>query len=90
MSRGVNQELLTTVAVTTVMTSTAALASEAKRSPAGQLADGAAIEAVTLTNKAGLSARVLTYGATLQSVMAPTATARRPMCCSAMTRPTIM
>ncbi|MBB3879148.1 aldose epimerase family protein [Sphingomonas pseudosanguinis] len=53
------------------MTSTAALASEAKRTPAGQLADGAAIEAVTLTNKAGLSARVLTYGATLQSVMAP-------------------
>ncbi|WP_193753751.1 aldose epimerase family protein [Sphingomonas sanguinis] len=53
------------------MTSTTALASEAKRAPAGQSSDGAAIEAVTLTNKAGLSARVLTYGATLQSVMAP-------------------
>ena len=71
MSRASIKSFLTLVAVTTVMTSTAALASEAKRSPAGQLADGAAIEAVTLTNKAGLSARVLTYGATLQSVMAP-------------------
>ncbi|HIV76282.1 aldose epimerase family protein [Sphingomonas yabuuchiae] len=53
------------------MTSTAALASEAKRAPAGYSADGGAIETVTLTNKAGLSARVLTYGATLQSLMAP-------------------
>lgn len=71
MSRASIKSFLTLVAVTSVMTSTAALASEAKRTPAGQLADGAAIEAVTLTNKAGLSARVLTYGATLQSVMAP-------------------
>lgn len=71
MSRASIKSFLTLVAVTSVMTSTVAFASEAKRTPAGQLADGAAIEAVTLTNKAGLSARVLTYGATLQSVMAP-------------------
>ncbi len=71
MSRASIKSFLTLVAVTSIMTSTAALASEAKRTPAGQLADGAAIEAVTLTNKAGLSVRVLTYGATLQSVMAP-------------------
>ena len=71
MSRASIKTFFTLVAVTSVMSSTAALAGEAKRAPAGQLADGAAIEAVTLTNKAGLSARVLTYGATLQSVMAP-------------------
>lgn len=71
MSRASIKSFLTLVAVTSAMTSTVAFASEAKRTPAGQLADGAAIEAVTLTNKAGLSARVLTYGATLQSVMAP-------------------
>ena len=71
MSRASIKSFLTLVAVTSAMTSTPALASEAKRAAAGQSADGAAIEAVTLTNKAGLSARVLTYGATLQSVMAP-------------------
>ncbi len=71
MSRASIKSFLTLVAVTSAMTSTTALASEAKRAPAGQSSDGAAIEAVTLTNKAGLSARVLTYGATLQSVMAP-------------------
>ena len=65
------KSFLTLVAVTSAMTSTAALASEAKRAPAGHSVEGAAIESVTLTNKAGLSARVLTYGATLQSVMAP-------------------
>ena len=71
MSMASIKTFLTLVAVTSAMTSTAALASEAKRAPAGQSSDGAAIEAVTLTNKAGLSARVLTYGATLQAVMAP-------------------
>lgn len=71
MSMASIKSFLTLVAVTSVMTSTAALASEVKRAPAGYSAEGGAIETVTLTNKAGLSARVLTYGATLQSVMAP-------------------
>ena len=71
MSMASIKSFLTLVAVTSAMTSTAALASEAKRAPAGYAAEGSAIETVTLTNKAGLSARVLTYGATLQSVMAP-------------------
>ncbi|OMJ31011.1 galactose mutarotase [Sphingomonas sp. Sph1(2015)] len=71
MSMASIKSFLTLVAVTSAMTSTAALASEAKRAPAGYAAEGGAIETVTLTNKAGLSARVLTYGATLQSVMAP-------------------
>ncbi|BCA64223.1 aldose epimerase [Sphingomonas sp. HMP9] len=49
----------------------AANAAEAKRSPAGTLKDGTAIEAVTLTNAHGVSARILSYGATLQSLSGP-------------------
>ena len=48
-----------------------AIAADAHRSPAGTLADGEQVEAVTLSNKAGVSARILTYGATLQSFVAP-------------------
>ncbi|HJT41824.1 MAG TPA: aldose epimerase family protein [Sphingobium sp.] len=53
------------------MTSTSALATEASRAPAGKLADGTAVELITLTNAKGVSARILTYGATLQSLIAP-------------------
>jgi aldose 1-epimerase len=48
-----------------------ALAVDAKREPAGTLPDGTRIEAVTLTSKSGVSARILSYGATLQSLIAP-------------------
>ncbi|WP_338243469.1 aldose epimerase family protein [Aurantiacibacter hainanensis] len=48
-----------------------ASAADAQRSDAGQLQDGTRVEAVTLSNAAGVSARVLTYGATLQSFTAP-------------------
>lgn len=47
------------------------LAAEAKPSPFGRTPDGAAVEAITLTNAHGVSATVLTYGATLQSLVAP-------------------
>ncbi len=50
---------------------TAAGAAEVKRAPAGSLSDGRAVEAVTLSNGHGVSARILTYGATLQSLVAP-------------------
>ena len=43
----------------------------AQRAPFGHLPDGTAIEAVTLTNSHGVSARVMTYGATLQALVAP-------------------
>ncbi|MFV0622586.1 aldose epimerase family protein [Sphingomonas sp. ac-8] len=43
----------------------------ATRAPAGSLPDGTAIESVTLTAANGVSARILTYGATLQSLIAP-------------------
>jgi aldose 1-epimerase len=45
----------------------------AKRMAAGRLKNGALIEAVTLSNSNGISARILTYGATLQSLIAPDA-----------------
>ena len=48
-----------------------AAAPQALRAPAGTLADGAAIETITLSNDRGVSARILTYGATLQSLLAP-------------------
>jgi aldose 1-epimerase len=46
-------------------------AANARRDSAGQLADGRAIEAVTLTAANKVTARILTYGATLQSLTAP-------------------
>ncbi len=49
----------------------AAGAADVKRTPAGTLKDGTAIEAVTLSNAHGVSARILSYGATLQSLMGP-------------------
>ncbi|MBH1992431.1 MAG: galactose mutarotase [Sphingomonadaceae bacterium] len=57
-------------ALALALTSTAALAAEASRAPAGT-ANGTAVEAITLTNGAGVSAKILTYGATLQSLSGP-------------------
>lgn len=48
-----------------------ASAAEARRERFGQLDDGTAIEAVMLTNSRGVSARVITLGATLQSLLVP-------------------
>ncbi|MEI4505234.1 aldose epimerase family protein [Sphingopyxis sp. CCNWLW253] len=46
-------------------------AATAERTPAGTTADGNPIEAITLTGTNRVSARILTYGATLQSLTAP-------------------
>jgi len=48
-----------------------AAAASAKRAGFGTLPDGTAVEAVTLTGANGVSARVMTLGATLQSLNAP-------------------
>ncbi|CCW16640.1 Aldose 1-epimerase [Sphingobium indicum BiD32] len=56
--------------VALALTSVSALAAEASRAPVGN-ANGAAVEAITLTNGAGVSATILTYGATLQSLSGP-------------------
>jgi len=42
-----------------------------KREPFGTMADGAVVESVTLSNSKGFSARVIAYGATLQSLKVP-------------------
>lgn len=47
-----------------------ALAAQAKRAPFGK-ANGVPVEAVTLSNGHGVSARIITLGAILQSVMVP-------------------
>lgn len=59
------------VAGAALITGTPVLAAEANRAPAGTLADGTAVEAITLKNARGISATILTYGATLQAVQAP-------------------
>ena len=48
-----------------------ATAAELSRRPFGQTPSGEAVEAFTLTNAKGVSATVITYGATLQSLVAP-------------------
>jgi aldose 1-epimerase len=52
-------------------------AAQATRSLAGSLSDGTKIEAITLENNHGISARILTYGATLQSLLVPDRAGRR-------------
>lgn len=48
-----------------------AVAAEARQESAGKLADGSEARAITLKAANGVSARVLSYGATLQSFMVP-------------------
>lgn len=62
---------LTSVVALAVGAAAHAQAPPASRAPAGTLADGTAIEAITLSGARGISARVLTYGATLQALHAP-------------------
>lgn len=50
---------------------TNAQAAEAKQAVAGRLADGTEVQAITLTAKNGVSAVILSYGATLQKLIAP-------------------
>lgn len=47
------------------------LAANATRAVAGNLKDGNVVDVVTLSNSRGVSARILAYGATLQSLFAP-------------------
>ncbi len=48
-----------------------ALAAEATQAPAGKLSDGSDVTAVTLKADNGVSATILTFGATLEKFMAP-------------------
>ena len=46
-------------------------AADTKRAAFGKLADGQAVEAITLINHKGMSATVITYGASLQALVTP-------------------
>lgn len=48
-----------------------AAAADAKRSTFGRMPDGREVPAVTLTNRNGVSARIIAYGASLQSLVLP-------------------
>lgn len=52
-------------------------AATATRTAFGALSDGTKIEAVTLTNGAGMSAKIMTLGASLQSLMVPDKAGRK-------------
>jgi aldose 1-epimerase len=55
----------------TTMLATTAQGATARREAAGALPDGTKVEAITLTGTNGVSAKIITYGATLLSLMAP-------------------
>jgi aldose 1-epimerase len=48
-----------------------------KREPFGTLDNGVAIEAITLSNRHGITARIISYGATLQALEAPDRAGRK-------------
>ena len=58
-------------AVCALLASAGAAAAEAHREAFGKLTDGTAIEAVTLKNTAGITARLMTLGASIQSLSVP-------------------
>jgi aldose 1-epimerase len=66
-----NALLASVFAVGAIAIGGAALAATAQREPFGTLPDGTAVEAVTLTGANGVSARIISYGATLQALRAP-------------------
>lgn len=51
--------------------SSAASAADVSRAPFGKLPDGSTVEAITLSNNQGMKARLITYGAAIQSVLVP-------------------
>lgn len=57
--------------VAALMITTPAIAADVHREPAGTLRDGTPVEAITLSNGKGVSARILTFGATLQALKGP-------------------
>ena len=59
------------VAGAAALAASGAQAAEARREAFGALADGTPVEAVVLTNAAGVSARIISLGAILQSLVTP-------------------
>lgn len=69
--RGKNSAMVAAALCASILGGTGAVAAEATQEAAGTLADGATIQAITLKAANGISARILSYGATLQSLKAP-------------------
>jgi aldose 1-epimerase len=65
------------VALAVLLAATPAHASEARKSVFGTLPDGRSVAAVTLSNSHGVSATVIAYGATLQSLVMPDRSGKR-------------
>ena len=59
-----------------VVCATPAAAATVQRAPFGTLPDGTVVEAVTLTGSNRVSARIITYGATLQALNVPDRTGK--------------
>jgi aldose 1-epimerase len=69
--RAITKSGIIAATMLTALSTQAADAASAKREVFGKLPDGTAIEAVTLSGTNGVSARIMTLGATLQSFNAP-------------------
>jgi aldose 1-epimerase len=62
---------MASMALCTTLFIAGANAATATRASFGALSDGTKVEAVTLTNSAGMSAKIMSLGATLQSLIVP-------------------
>ncbi|WP_233222147.1 aldose epimerase family protein [Allosphingosinicella deserti] len=62
---------LTMIAVGSVMLVAPAMAADVSRAPFGKMPDGETVEGIMLTNGSGMQARIITYGAALQSLLVP-------------------
>ena len=72
MSISVTRWVISAVTISVAgLAGSSAYAATAQRAAFGTLPDGTAVEAVTLTGRNGVSARIMTLGATLQSFNAP-------------------
>ncbi|HUD27844.1 MAG TPA: galactose-1-epimerase, partial [Novosphingobium sp.] len=72
--RNLGKGFMTAAAVSALalsFTANPALAADATQAVAGKLSDGTEVGAITLTAKNGVSATILTYGATLWKLMVP-------------------
>jgi aldose 1-epimerase len=69
--RSVRSSIKFLVGVTCLATASSAFASTAHRGTFGTLKDGTVVEEVTLSGSNGVSARIIAYGATLQSLKGP-------------------
>lgn len=67
----VGKALVSAAVLATLTLPTIARAAEASEAPAGALADGTGVKAITLKAGNGVSATILTYGATLQTLLVP-------------------